>query len=158
MGKWNMPIFQKEAMYLSVFCLTPRFSWHDCKELNLIHLFVPSVQFSHSVVSNSLQPHGLQHVRLRCPSPTPRTYSNSCPSCQWCHPTTSYSVVPFSFCIQSSPDQGLFYWDGSHSQSISISALASILPMNIQDWFPVGVTGSPCSPRDSQEFSLPLPR
>ena len=69
-----------------------------------------SVQFSHSVMSDFLQPHGLQHVRPPCPSPTPGVYSNSCPSSQWCHPTISSSVVPFSACLQSFPDQGLFQW------------------------------------------------
>ena len=99
------------------------------------------VQFSCSVVSNSLQPHGLQHARLLCPSPTPRACSNSCPS-SWCHPTIS--VVPFSSCLQSFPASGsfpisqLFTSDG---QSIGVSATASVLPLNIQDWFPLGLTG-----------------
>ena len=103
-----------------------------------------SVQFSRSVVSNSLRPHGLQHARLPCPSPTPRVYSNSCPLCQWCHPIISSSVVPFSSCLQSFPASGSFpmsQFFTSGGQSIGVSASASVLPMNIQDWFPLGLTG-----------------
>ena len=100
--------------------------------------------FSHSVASNSLQPHGLQHARLSCPSPTPRACSNSCPLSQWCHPTISSSVVPFSSCLQSFPASGSFPVSQhfiSGGQSIGVSASASVLPMNIQDWFPWGWTG-----------------
>ena len=103
-----------------------------------------SVQFSHSVMSDSLQPHGLQHARLPSPSPTPRAYSNSGPLSQWCHPTISSSVVPFSSCLQSFPASGFFplsYFFASGSQSIGVSASALIPPMNIQDWFPLGWTG-----------------
>ena len=103
-----------------------------------------SVQFIHSVVSNSLWPHGLQHARPPCPSPTPRAYSNSCPLSQWCHPTISFSVVPFSSCLQSFPASGSFQisqFFASGGQSIGISASASVPPMNIQDWFPSGWTG-----------------
>ena len=89
------------------------------------HKFTTSVQFSCSVMSNCLRPHGLQHARLPCPSTTPGACSNSCPSCWWCHPTISSSVIPFSSCPQSLP----------------ASASASVLPMNIQDWFPLGLTG-----------------
>ena len=95
-----------------------------------------SVQFSCSVVSDSLQPHGLQYARLPCPSPTPRACSDSCPSSRWCHPTTSSSVVPFSSCLQSFPASGSFQrsqFFASGDQSIGASALASFLPMNIQD-------------------------
>ena len=103
-----------------------------------------SVQFSHSVVSNSLQPHGLQHARPPCPSPTPGTYSNSCPSSWWCHPTISSSVIPFSSRLQSLPTSGSFqmsqcFTSGGHS--IGVSTSASVLLMNIQDWFPLGLTG-----------------
>ena len=103
-----------------------------------------SVQFSRSVMSDALWPHGLQHARPPCPSPTPRVYSNPCPSSQWCHPTISSSVIPFSSCPQSLPASGsfpmsqLFTWDG---QSIGVSASASVLPMNTQDWSPSGWTG-----------------
>ena len=103
-----------------------------------------SVQFSHSVASNSLQPHGLQHARPSCPSPTPGVYSNSCPLSRWCHPTISSSVVPFSSCPQSFPTLGSFQMSqffASGGQSIGVSASASVLPMNIQDWFPLGWTG-----------------
>ena len=103
-----------------------------------------SVQFSRSVVSVSLRPCGLQHSRLPCPSPTPGAYSNSCPSCQWCHPTISYSVIPFSSCLQSFPASGSFpvsQFFTSSGQSIGVSASPSVLPMNIQDWFPLGWTG-----------------
>ena len=102
-----------------------------------------SVRFSCSVVSNSLWSHGLQHARPPCPSPTPGVYRNSCPLSWWCHPTISSSVVPFSSCPQSFPASGsfqmsqLFTWGG---QSIGVSASASVLPMNIQDWFPLGWT------------------
>ena len=97
-----------------------------------------------SVMSDSLQPHGLQHVSFPCPSPSPGACSNSCPLSQWCHPTILSSVVPFSFCLQSFPASGSFLRSQlftSGSQSIGASALASVLPMNIQDWFPLELTG-----------------
>ena len=103
-----------------------------------------SVQFSHSVVSHSLRPHESQHARPPCSSPTPGVYSNSCPSSQWCHPAISSSVVPFSSCPQALPASGsfpmnqLFAWG---SQTTGVSALASVLPMNTQDWLPLGWTG-----------------
>ena len=103
-----------------------------------------SVHFSRSVVSNSLRPHGLQHARLPCPSPTPRAYSNSCPLSRWCHPTISSSVVPFSSCLQSFPASGSFpmsQFFASGGQRIGVSASASVLQMNIQNWFPLGLTG-----------------
>ena len=102
------------------------------------------VQFSHSVVSNSLWPHGLQYTRLPCLSPTPGVYSNSCPSHRWCHPTISSSVIPFFSCLPSFPASGSFPMSSffaSGGQSIGVSASASVLPMNIQDWFPLGWTG-----------------
>ena len=107
-------------------------------------LSVSAVQYSPSVMSNSLQPHGLQCARLPCPSPTPRVYSNSCPLSQWCHPTISSSVDPFSSCLQSFPASGSFQMSQlftSGGQSIGVSASASVLPVNIQDWFPLGLTG-----------------
>ena len=103
-----------------------------------------SVQFSHSVVSDSLQPHGLQHARPPCPSPTPGVYSNSCPLNRWCHPTISSSVIPFSSHLQSFPASGAFQMSqffASGGQSIGASASASVLPMNTQDWFALGWTG-----------------
>ena len=102
------------------------------------------VQFSHSVMSNSLWPHGLQHTRLPCPSPTPGVPSNSCPLSWWYHPTISSSVVSFSSRLQSFPASGSFQmrqFFASGSQSIGVSASSSVLPMNIQDWFPLGWTG-----------------
>ena len=92
----------------------------------------------------TLQPHGLQHSRLSCPSPTPRACLNSCPLSQWCHPTISSSVTPFSSCPRSFPASGSFLMSQlfpTGGQSTGVSASASVLPMNIQDWFPLGLTG-----------------
>ena len=103
-----------------------------------------SVQFSHSVLSNSLRPHGLQHARLPCPSPTPEAYSNSCPSSQWCHPTISSSMGPFSAHPQSFSASGSFQMSqffASGGQSTGVAASASVLPMNIQGWFPLAPRG-----------------
>ena len=103
-----------------------------------------SVQFSSSVMFDCLWPHGLQHARLPCPSPTPRACSNSCASSWWCHLTISSSVSPFSSHLQSFPASASFpvsQFFPSGGQSIGVSALASVLPMNIQDWFPLGLTG-----------------
>ena len=103
-----------------------------------------SVQFSSSVVSDSLRPHESQHARPPCPSPAPRIHSDSCPSSQWCHPAISSSVVPFSSCPQSLPASEsftmsqLFAWGG---QSTGVSALALFLPKNSQDWSPLEWTG-----------------
>ena len=103
-----------------------------------------SVQLSHSVMSKSLRPHGLQHTRPPCLSPTPGVYSNSYPLSWWCHPTISSSVIPFSSRLQSFPASGCFpvsqlFTSGGHS--IEVSASTVVLPMNIQDWFPLGWTG-----------------
>jgi len=103
-----------------------------------------SVLFSHSVVSNSLRLYQLQHARLPCPLPTPRACSNSCPSSQWCHPTISSSVVHFSYHLQSFPASGSFPMSWlltSGGLSTGASASASVLSVNIQDWFPLGLTG-----------------
>ena len=103
-----------------------------------------SVQFSHSIVSDSSWPHGLQHARPPCPSPAPGVYSNSCPSSQWCHPTISSCVIPFSSRPQSFPASGSFQMNqffASGGQRIGVSASTSVLPLNIQDWFPLGWTG-----------------
>ena len=123
-----------------------------------------TVQFSCSVVSDCLWPHELQHVRPPCLSPTPGVYSDSRPSSQWCHPailSSSHLVIPFSSCPQSLPASEsfsmsqLFAWGG---QSTGVSALASVLPKNTQDWSPLDwLVGSPCNPRDSQESS-PTPQ
>ena len=117
-------------------CVPPKFI-HRCSN--------PSVHLS-SVVQScpTLRPHELQHTRPPCPSPTPGVYSNSCPLSRWCHPVISSSVVPFFFCLQSLPASGsfpmsqLFTWGG---QSIGVSASALVLPMNTQDWSPLGWTG-----------------
>ena len=112
---------------------TERLIWSDL-------IWFRPVQFTRSVVSYSLQPHRLKHARVPCPSPTPRVYSNSCPSSRWCHPTISSSVIPFS-CPQSFPASGSFPMSQvfpSGGQSIGVSAFAWILPVNIQDWFPLG--------------------
>ena len=109
----------------------------------IVRLYTYSVQFSCSVMSDSLRPQGLQHARLPCPSPTPRACSNSCPLSQWYHSTISSSVVPFSSCLQSFPASGSFpmsQFFASGGQSIGISASPSVLPMNIQDWFPLWLT------------------
>ena len=103
-----------------------------------------SVQFSRSVVSDSLQSHESKHARPPCPSPTPRVHSNSRPLSQWCHPAISSSVLSFSSCPQSFPASGSFQMSqllASGGQNIGISASASVLPMNIQVWFPLGWTG-----------------
>ena len=100
--------------------------------------------FSHSVMPSSLWPHGAQHARFPCPSPSPRVCSNSCPLSQWYHPTISFSVIPFSSCLQSFPASGCFlvsWLFESGGQSIGVSASASVLPMNIQGWSPLGWTG-----------------
>ena len=105
---------------------------------------VSSIQFSHSVVPDSLWSHGLQHIRPPCPSPAPWVYSNSCPSSQWCYPAFSSSVIPFSSHLQSLPTPGSFQMSqffASGSQSIGVSTSTSVLPMNIQDWSPLGLTG-----------------
>ena len=117
----------------------------DCCLVSLTDLsHFPSVQFSRSVMSDSLRPRGPQHTRTPCPSPTRGIYSNSCPLSQWCHPAISSSIVPFSSCLQSFPTSGSFQmiqFFPSGSQSIGVSASASVLPMNIQDWLPLGWTG-----------------
>ena len=103
-----------------------------------------SVPFSRSVVSDSLQPHGLQHASLPCPSPTPGACSDSCPLSWWCHPTISSSVVPFSYRLPCFLASGSFPMNqvfASGGQSIGASASASVLPMNIQGWLPLGLTG-----------------
>ena len=111
---------------------------------NLLRLQFSSVQFSRSVVSNSLWPHELQHARTPCPSPPPGVYQNPCPLSWWCHPTISFSVVPFFSCPQSFPASGSFEMShlfASGGQTIAVSASTSVLPMSTQDWSPLGWTG-----------------
>ena len=125
--------------YLSLSLLIKIFLVFWFKNKTLLSL----VQFSHSVIPDSLRPHESQHARPPCPSPTP-VYPNSCPLSRWCHPAISSSVFPFSSCPQFLPASGsfpvnqLFTWGG---QSIGVSASASVLPMNTQDWSPLGRTG-----------------
>ena len=120
-----------------------------------------SVQFSHSVVSDSLWPHELQHARPPYPSQTPGVYSKSCPSSQWCHPVISFSVVPFSSCPQSLRASGsfpmsqLFAWGG---QSIGVSASASVLTTNTQDWSPLGWAGWISLQSKGSQESSPTPQ
>ena len=114
-------------------------SAYSKKEENML-----SVQFSHSFVSNALWPQGLQHSRLPCPSPTHGVYSNSCPLTQWCHLAISSSVIPSPLAFNLSQHQGLFQWVSFLHQVaklLRVSASASVLPMNMQNWFPLGRTG-----------------
>ena len=112
--------------------------------LPLAYSSVQLVQFSHSVVSDSLQPHELQHARPPSPSPTPRVRRNPCPSSRYCHPMISSSVVPFSSCLQSFPASGSFQMSPlfiSGGQSVGVSASTSVLPINSQDLFPKAIDG-----------------
>ena len=124
-----------------------------------IHLYIYTCIYQFSSVAQlcpTRQPHGLQHARLPCPSPTSGAYSNSCSSSWWCHPTIPSSVVPFSSHLQSFPASESFQMSQfftSGDQSIGVSASAWVLPMNIQDWFLLRLVETPCSPRDSQESS-----
>ena len=128
-------------------CLGHNFSSKEQVSFNFMAAVIicsDSVQFGRSVVSDSLWPHGLQHTRLPCSSPTPGVHPNSCPLCWWCHPTISSCVVPFSSHFQSFPASGSFQMSqffAAGGQSIGVSASASVLPMNIQDRFPLGLTG-----------------
>ena len=120
-------------------CVCTKDGW----TITLFMLSFKTVQFSRSFRSNSVRPHGLQHIRPPCSSPTPGIYSNSCPLSQWCRPTISSSVVPFSH-LQSFPASGSFQMSKffeSSDQSIGLSALAFVLPMNTQDWSPLRWTG-----------------
>ena len=139
----------------------PQSCWRNMPITNSICYVVCLVQFSSSVMSDSLKPHGLQHARARCSSPTLGAWANSCPSSWWFHATISSSVILFFSCLQSFPVTGSFLMSQfftSVGQSIGGSISASVLPMSIQDWFPLGwLGGCPCSPRDSQE-SCPTPQ
>ena len=119
-------------------------SWTPGQRTKILQAPISSVQFSHSVVSDSLRPHEPQHARPPCPSPTPGVYPNSCPLSQWCHSTISSSIVPFSSYPQSFPASGSFQMSQlfvSGGQSTGVSASTSVLPMNTQDWSPLGWTG-----------------
>ena len=160
-----MWIFFRKILEISSCLMTtqPRYGWVFWKlAVSSGNYFLETGnQFSRSVVSNSLHPHGLQYTRLLCPSPTLRACSNACPLSQWCHPTISSSVFPFSSCFQSFPASGSFQMSqlfASGGQSTGVSASASVLPMNIQDWFPLGWTGwISLQSKDSQESS-PTPQ
>ena len=127
----------------SFMCISPMMS-HLILVIIFLHNFSCLLLFSCSIVSDSLWPRGLQHTRLSCPSPTPRACSNSSPLSQWYHSTISFSNALFSSCLQSFPASGSFpmsWLFASGGQSIGASASASVLPMNIQGWFPLGWTG-----------------
>ena len=133
---WRIPWTEERGELSSIRSQRVRHDW-------MTNTF--SVQFSCSVMSSSLRLLGLQHTRLPCPSPTLGACSNWCPSSRWCHPTISSSVVPFSSCLQSFPASGSFQMSQffeSRGQSIGVSASASVFPMNIQDWFTLGLTHS----------------
>ena len=138
----------KKTIFSSVeACFSPwvrTFSWFTDQKSCTSLIFWCSVQFSGSLVSDSLRPHGLQHARLPCQSPTPKPCPNSCPLSHWCHPTISFSIVSFSSCLQSCPAPRSFPMSQffiSVGQIIRASASASVLPVHIQDWFPLGLTG-----------------
>ena len=141
---WRIPWTEKPGRLQSMGSQRVGNDWAISLHYNIASISVLSVQFSCSVVSNSLQLHGLQHARLPCPSPTSGACSNSCPLSWWCHPTISSSVVPFSSCLQSFPASGSFLMSQffvSGGQIMGVSPSVSVLPMNIQDWFPLGLTG-----------------
>ena len=136
----QMNKFCSKSAFVSPICLYKSSEVSLGTQLTQLAIQHCTVQFSRSVVSNSLRPHGLQHARPPCPSPTPGVYSNSCHLSQWCHPTISSSVVPFSSCPQSFPASGSFPMSQlfvSGGQSIGVSASTSVLPMNTQDWSPL---------------------
>ena len=141
---WRIPWTEEPEGLQSTGLQRVGHKWSDLALTQVIWTPLSSVQFSRSVVSNSLQCHESQHARPPCPSPTPRVYPNPCPSSRWCHQAISSSVVPFSSFPQSLPASGsfpmsqFFAWDG---QSTGVSASASVLPMNTQDWSPSGWTG-----------------
>ena len=137
-GAWQFIVYGATKNQTQL-CTYTHTQTHTCTHTGYSYVLwqVPSVQSSHSVLSDSLWPHESQHARPPCPSPTPWVYSNSCPSSWWCHPAISSTAVPFSSCPQSLSTSGtfpmsqLFTWGG---QSIGVSASASVLPMNTQDW------------------------
>ena len=146
LGAWWAAVYGVAQSQTQLKQLSSTSSSSDACDYNFLVSYpdISSVQFSHSVMSDSLQPQELQHARPPCPSPTPGVHTNSCPLNWWCHPAILSFVVPFSSChqflpaSQSFPMSQLFAWGG---QSIRVSALASVLPMNTQDWSPLGWTG-----------------
>ena len=153
--KWSGIPISKNFPQFVVYCCVHLFTLLYPLEFNEWLFSVSSVQFSCSVVSDSLRSHGLQQARLPCPSPTLGACSNSCPLSRWCHPTILSSVNPFSSCLQSFPASVSFLMNrlfASGGQSIGASAPASVLPMNIQRSIPLGLTGlNSLHPRDSWE-------
>ena len=144
---WEL-VMDREASRAAVYGVaksqTRLSNWIELSWISYANEWEDSVQFSFSIMSDSLQPHRPQHNKLPCPSPTPRVYSNSCPLNRWCHPTISSFIILFSFCLQSSPALRYFSMSRfipSDGQRIGASVSASLLPMNIQDWFPLGWTG-----------------
>ena len=143
------------SLLVLFWCFIRTWSWSEYLIIFLMLFYLFSLlHFSHSVMSDSLWRHGLQQSRPPCPSPSPGACSNSCPLSLWCHRNISSSVIPFSF-LKSFPASGSFPVSQlSSSGGQNIVASASVLPVNIQDWFPIGLAGwSPCSPRDSQVSS-----
>ena len=145
-GTWRATVHgvTKSQTRLSDFTLTSFIYMKCVRWLFRVTLSSSVSQISRSVMSDSLRPHELQHTRPPCPSPTPGVHPKSCPSSRWCHPAVSSSVVPFSFCPQSLPASGSFPMSqlfASGGQSIGVSALASFLPKNTQDWSPLVLTG-----------------
>ena len=142
MQDWALPVFQERILAKFSNCLRQREKSRRDYFLGLEGF--SSVQFSFSMVSDSSRPRGLHHIRLPCPSPTPGVHSNSCPLSCRCHPTTSSSVIPFSSCLQFFPASGSFQMSQLFAlggQNIGVSARASVLPVNTQDWSPLGWTG-----------------
>ena len=130
-----------EAQLKGTRLLTEEFNWNMVK---VTCLTSKAIRFSRSVVCSSLRPHGLQHARPPCPSPTPTVYSDSYPLSRWCHPTISSSVIPFSSCPQSFPTSGSFQMSQLFTlggQSTEVSASTSVFPVNTQDWYPLEWTG-----------------
>ena len=144
LGIWNLVLWPGIKLLSTALAVQSPDHWTSREIPYMVSVQFSSVQFSRLAVSNSLWSHELQHTRPPCPSPTPRVYSNSCPSSWWCHPTILSFVVPFSSHLQSFPASGSFQMSqffASGGQSIGVSASASVLPMDIQDWFPLGWTG-----------------
>ena len=155
------PNINNQILYIDHFLILCRHRMQIILMAIYIYIYISSVQFNHSVVSDSLRPHELQHTRHPCPKPTPGVYSNSCPLSPvmpsnhliLCCPLLLLPSIFANIRIFSNESVLRIRWP-SGGQSIGVSALASVLPMNIQDWFPLdGLVGSPCSPRDSQESS-----
>ena len=145
MGNWAKAAIIAFLKWAISFFLFLKSKTSDLISTYIVAMTFDKVRLSCSVVSDSLPPHGLQHTRLPCPSPSPRVCSNSCPWSQWCHPTISSSVIPFSFCLQSFPTSGFFPMVSYSCQVakvfIGVSASASVLPMNIEGWFPLELNG-----------------